>query len=470
MPATPRSNPITGPEPSRNVKARKKRIAKTIAETTLIPSQSATRRSPGLPAIASRFCVVCVNDAEVKREMLSDRWPASGLIVRSKNGCWSSISSRFLACMVPSWVSRAWTGSTAEPPASPSATRMMASAAAAAMTTGRSGPIALDLDVHDFPNEHEADEHHRQAHTDQDDARRDDEQESGQADRQERHHRAGDSLLGGERADLAFDPHPLADRVCDRVQDLREVAAHLVLDGDRRRHQVQVLGLDTPNHVLQGLLEREPKVDFADDALELRGDRRPRLADHQLDGLEERRARPERVSEQRDRVRQLLVERVEPPSLSPLDVEARQEEANDRADEEDDRVVQGREEEPEDEHSHGDPDDRAGPDEEVLADLELQVRAGELAGEVRPEVALLHDPVERGDRGRLRDQVADRSLAGGRRLGRVLALRSVALQARGDVGSAAGRRDAQGDEQDRERRDCGDEDRRRHDGASRPAP
>src|SRR5450756_606263 len=202
MPARPRSNPITGPEASRNVKTRKKRIAKTIAETTLIPSQSATRRSPGLPAIASRFCVVCVNDAEVKRETLSDRRPASGLIVRSKNGCWSSISSRFLACMVPSWVSRAWTGSTAEPPASPSAMRMMASAATAAMTTGRSGPIALDLDVHDLPNDHEADEHHRQAHADQDDARwdpadvdgrvehrlhearRDDEQEASQADRQ----------------------------------------------------------------------------------------------------------------------------------------------------------------------------------------------------------------------------------------------------------------------------------------------
>src|SRR5665811_1291459 len=334
MPARPRSNPTTGPEASRNVKTRKKRIAKTIAETALIPSQSATRSSPGLPAIASRFCVVCVNDAEVKREMLSDRRPASGLIVRSKNGCWSSISSRFLACMVPSWVSRACTGSTAEPPASPSATRMMASAATAAMTTGRSGPIALDLDVHDFPNEHEADEHHGQAHADQDDACRDpadvdgrvehrlheawrdDEQEAGQADRQERHDIAGDSLLGGERSDLALDPHPLADRVRDRVQDLREVAAHLVLDGDRRRHQVQVLGLDTPNHVLHGLLEREPKVDFADDALELRGDRRPRLADHQLDGLEERRARSERVSEQRDGVRQLLVERVEPPSLS----------------------------------------------------------------------------------------------------------------------------------------------------------
>ena len=61
------------------------------------------------------------------RATLPDRRAASGLIVRSKNGCWSSSSSRFLAVIDPSWVRRAWTGSTGALPASPKAMRMTAS-------------------------------------------------------------------------------------------------------------------------------------------------------------------------------------------------------------------------------------------------------------------------------------------------------------------------------------------------------
>src|SRR5664280_1908931 len=430
MPATPISTPMTGPVPSRNVNRRKKRIAKMIDETALIPSQSATRRSPGLPAIASRFSVVAANDADDIRETPPEKRLTSGLRVRSRNGCWSSISSRFLACIVPSWVRRAWTGATDDPPASPRAMRRIANAAAAAMTIGRTVPIALNLDVHDLADEHEADEHHRGPDAHQDDARRDSgdadcrvehrrhevggdqEQDDRQADRQECHDVPRDPLLGGERADLPLDADPLADRIGDRVEDLRQVATHLVLDGDCRCHEVQVLGLDPADHVLQRLLEWEAQVDLADHPLELCRDRRARLTDNQLDRLQERRSRAERVGKQRDRVRELLVERVEPAALAPLDIEARQEEADDRADQEGDRVLERREEEPEDEHENGDPDDRADPYQEVLADLELEVRAGELAGDVRPEVALLDHPVERRDRGRLREHVADRALPG----------------------------------------------------------
>src|SRR5487761_2309509 len=243
MPAMPRRTPITAPVLSRNVKSRKKMIPNAIAETALIPSQSETRMSPGLPAIASRFSAVCLNDAVVNWETVPERRLASGLNVRSRNGCWSSISSRFLACIVPSWVNRAWTGSRAESPASPSATRMIASAAAAAMTTGRSVPIPLDLDVHDLADDHEADEHHRPSDRHQDDARRDprhadrriehrrheawreDEEDADQADRQERHDVPGDPLLRRQRADLALDPHALPDRERNRVEDLGQVAA-----------------------------------------------------------------------------------------------------------------------------------------------------------------------------------------------------------------------------------------------------
>ena len=103
-----------------------------MAPMALIPSQSATRRSPGLPASARRFSVRSVNDELVTRETVPDSRAASGRRVRSMNGCWSSSSSRFLACIDPSWVRRAWTGSTDEPPASPMKIRRMAPAAMAA--------------------------------------------------------------------------------------------------------------------------------------------------------------------------------------------------------------------------------------------------------------------------------------------------------------------------------------------------
>ena len=41
---------------------------------------------------------------------------------------------------------------------------------------------------------------------------------------------AGHALLGGEGPDLALDAHALADGEGDRVEDLGEVAADLVLD------------------------------------------------------------------------------------------------------------------------------------------------------------------------------------------------------------------------------------------------
>ena len=122
-------------------KIRKNRIAPTIAPMALMPSQSATRRSPGLPASASRFSVFSLNDELAMPEMRPEILLASGRSVRSMNGCWSSSSSRFLACIDPSWVSRAWTGSTGELPARPMTMSRMPPAASAAMMIGR-GSIA----------------------------------------------------------------------------------------------------------------------------------------------------------------------------------------------------------------------------------------------------------------------------------------------------------------------------------------
>ena len=162
---------------------------------------------------------------------------------------------------------------------------------------------------------------------------RGDEQEAGQGDRQEADDVARQALLRGQGPDLALDADPLADRVGDGVEDLGEVAADLVLDRDGRGHQLEVVRPDAADHVLERLVERQAQVDLADDAAELGRDGRPRLAHDQLDGLQERRAGAQGVGDQGDRVRQLLVEGVEAAALAPAEPEAREEEADERADE-----------------------------------------------------------------------------------------------------------------------------------------
>src|SRR3990172_1180788 len=447
--------------------------ATTTATIALIPSQSAVRMSPGLPARASRFSVRSEKFDDVIRATLPDRRPASGRIVRSKNGCWSSSSSRFFAVIEPSWVRRAWTGSTGALPASPKAMRMTAAAATAATMTGRRG-IGLDLDVHDAADEDEADHHHEQAEAEDDDpgrqaadvdlriphrveeARRGEEDEAGEAEGQEAHHVARQALLRRQRPDLALDPDSLADRERDRVEDLGKVAADLVLDVDRGGHQLEVVRADAPDHVLHGLVEGQAQVDLADDPGELGRDRRPRLADDELDRLEERRAGSQRGGDEGGRVRELLVEGAPPARLAATEPEAGDDEADDQAaDEGDDRLERGHDE-ADDEEDRRHPDRRGRPDPEELGRLQLEVGPGDLAGKVRPEVALLDDAVEAGQGAALGEQL-------GEALGLLLLLGllgpgCVALQPGGHARAAARRGDADGDEEDRHRGDGGDDD------------
>src|SRR3954452_8949694 len=261
--------------------SRKKMIPPTMAPIAFTPSQSATRRSLGFPASARRFSVRSENEEDVTRATEPDMRPISGRSVRSMNGCWSSSSSRFLACIVPSWVRRAWTGSTGVFPPSPMTIRRIAPPARPATRRGRS--IGSDLDVDDLADQHEADEHHETADREDDHAGRKpqdggwigehrvhepgcrDEQEGSEADRQAGDDVARQALLRRQRPDLALDPDALADRVRDGVEDLGEVAADLVLDGDRGRHQLEVVGADAADHVLEGLVERQAEVDLPDD-------------------------------------------------------------------------------------------------------------------------------------------------------------------------------------------------------------
>src|SRR6185295_11663785 len=106
------------------------------------------------------------------------------------------------------------------------------------------------------------------------------------------------------------------------IEDLGEVATDLVLDRDCRRHELEVIGPDSPDQVLERLLERQAEVDLADDATELGRDRRTRLTHDELDGLEERGAGAKAVGQQGDRVRELLVERAEAAGLATAEPQA----------------------------------------------------------------------------------------------------------------------------------------------------
>ena len=95
---------MTNGKPSmpRTTNRKKNRIAADDRADGLDAEPVGDAQVAGLPARASRFSVVSVNDAElVTRATEPDSRPASGRSVRSRNGCCSSSSSRFLACIGP---------------------------------------------------------------------------------------------------------------------------------------------------------------------------------------------------------------------------------------------------------------------------------------------------------------------------------------------------------------------------------
>src|SRR6188768_2305977 len=221
----------------------------------------------------------------VKRLPMPDRRRASGRTVRSKKGCWSSSSSRVRACIAPSWVRRAWTGSAPPRPRSTTTTSRMPTPAMSARM--RVGFMTLHLDVDDAADEQEPDEHHDAAQGEHAYAERQPERlgrllehgphelggdgrdDAQQADGQEADDVAGHASLRREGPDLALDAHALPDGERDGVEDLCEVAAHLVLDVDGRGHQVEVIGADAPREVGECLVEGQAEVDLAHHPVEL---------------------------------------------------------------------------------------------------------------------------------------------------------------------------------------------------------
>jgi hypothetical protein len=179
----------------------------------------------------------------------------------------------------------------------------------------------------------------------------------------------------------------------------------------------------------------------------------------ELDRLEERRAGAQRIRDQRDGVRQLLVERLETSRLAPAQPQPREEEPEEEAEDQDDRVLERGHHEPDEVEHDRRADRQAQPDAEVLGRLELEVGGAEIAQQVRAEVPLLDHPVELGEGGGLLDEVGDTA---GPLLRLGLGARGVALQALERDATGAGQCDAQRDQDDRACGEGGDDDRHWH--------
>jgi hypothetical protein len=150
----------------------------------------------------------------------------------------------------------------------------------------------------------------------------------------------------------------------------------------------------------------EAQVDFTNHPAEFHGYRRRRFADDHLDRLEERRTGAQGVGDECDGVGELLVEGVESRCAAAPQPHTWQEEADDRPDYQSDSGTEGRQNQAQEQEQKRDADDRAAPDDHVLTRPKLEIRPGNVSGQVRPEVPLLHDTVQPGECNALSHSVA----------------------------------------------------------------
>src|SRR5262249_5695617 len=124
------------------------------------------------------------------------------------------------------------------------------------------------------------------------------EDDEGQTDGQGGDDVSRDLDLGSQHADLAFDPHALADRVPDRRQDLGQVAADLVLDVDRGYQEIEVFARNPAQQVFHRLLVANTETDLTNDAPELGCHRIGGLPGHHVHCLQQAITGAERVRHQ----------------------------------------------------------------------------------------------------------------------------------------------------------------------------
>src|SRR5712672_2580772 len=116
-----------------------------------------------------------------------------------------------------------------------------------------SGVISSYLDRDHATNDQVSDEDHERSKDEQpptDDAREHRPEVGRRHEEQEGDQRARRARLRGQRRDLTLDPHPLADRVSDVVQDLSQVSTDRAVDRVSGRYEVEVRAGDALGDVL----------------------------------------------------------------------------------------------------------------------------------------------------------------------------------------------------------------------------
>jgi hypothetical protein len=163
-------------------------------------------------------------------------------------------------------------------------------------------------------------------------------------DREADHEGQADQRVGGhashgrEAADLAVELLPLAHGVGDHVEEPGQRASDLALNRHGAHDKLEVLRADSRRHVGERVVHRPPEARLVQDALELLGGRVDAFVDDALDALAEAVAGLERGRHRHEHVRQLLVERLQPPARLEREEGIREK----RADAEPDHEPEGR--------------------------------------------------------------------------------------------------------------------------------
>src|SRR5450631_3305438 len=344
---------------------------------------------PGRPARLSFSWTACCCPPCMRLVMTLPSLSKMGLITRSLNGRLNSASVRLRTCRPLSLncarrASRRSDCVAVDRLVSPKTMKVTPMKAKRAATAAR---ITSHLDLDDLldgdrPNgdREDADPQHDVtaglAEHRSEVGRRDQLEETGKPEGKQGDDDSRDARLGGERPDLAGDAHALADGVGDGVEDLSEVAADHSLDLHGGHQEVEVLRLVAVHHVVESVVHADTKRDFACGSCELLGDGRRGVAAHRGERLGEGVTGLQRVAQQRDGVTQLVVESTDAPALADAQEDSAEQPGRGGSDQQHHRRPEAQEEKA----AEGDAD--AGHGKHPLRRLELEVRFGEVVGEL----------------------------------------------------------------------------------------
>src|SRR2546425_9866319 len=137
-------------------------------------------------------------------------------------------------------------------------------------------------------------------------------QSDGQEAWKTQQHVAGEAPVGRVDAHLPLDLEALAHDVREVVEDLRQIAARLALNQHGRHEEPHVDERHPFGQVVQRLLHRETEILLFERFAELGTDRLTELVGHHLHSGAERVARTDRPRHQVERLREVLLELVQP--------------------------------------------------------------------------------------------------------------------------------------------------------------